>query len=105
MKKLARADKLFLSAILFGFILLGVTYSVVTPLFEAPDELYHYALIDYLAAHWALPIQPPAPGALVGRWAQEGSQPPLAYGLAALLVARIAPKDLAVIAQPNPYAA
>jgi hypothetical protein len=31
--------------ILAAFFALGVTYSVVTPLFEAPDELQHYARI------------------------------------------------------------
>ncbi|MBC8263389.1 MAG: glycosyltransferase family 39 protein, partial [Anaerolineales bacterium] len=35
--------------ILAAFFALGITYSVITPLFEAPDELQHYARIKRLA--------------------------------------------------------
>jgi hypothetical protein len=35
--------------ILTAFFVLGITYSVTTPLFEAPDELQHYARIKQLA--------------------------------------------------------
>jgi hypothetical protein len=105
MKKPAPRENLCLYAILLGFILLGTTYSIVTPIFEAPDELYHYALVDYVAAHWALPVQPHALGATSGPWAQEGSQPPLAYLSGALIAAVLQPSDFSVVYQPNPYAA
>ncbi|MCX6047543.1 MAG: glycosyltransferase family 39 protein, partial [Chloroflexi bacterium] len=105
MKIAALPDKRVLVGILFGFILLGVTYSIATPIFEAPDELYHYPFIEHLATEWTLPVQPPAPGATPGPWMQEGSQPPLAYLLGALLVAAIKPTDFSTVYQPNPYAA
>lgn len=96
---------IILNGILTGYALLAITYSVVTPLFEAPDELYHFQLVNYLATHWQLPVQPLTDPAKVGPWAQEGGQPPLAYFLAALIIAPIDRSDLAEISQPNPYAA
>ncbi len=105
MKMSALLDKRYLVAILFGFILLGVTYSVATPIFEAPDELYHYPLVAHIATDWTLPVQPPALGATRGPWMQEGSQPPLAYLLGALILAAAKPTDFSTIYQPNPYAA
>jgi hypothetical protein len=38
-----------IALILTAFFALGITYSTVTPLFEAPDELQHYARIKQLA--------------------------------------------------------
>jgi hypothetical protein len=38
-----------IALILIGFIILGTVYSVVTPLFEASDELWHYPFIQHLA--------------------------------------------------------
>lgn len=38
-----------IALILASFFALGITYSTVTPLFEAPDELQHYARIKQLA--------------------------------------------------------
>ncbi len=105
MKMPALPDKIWFYAILLGFILLGATYSITTPLFEAPDELYHYPLVEHIARHWTLPVQPPALTASRGPWLQEGSQPPLAYWLGALVVALVKPADFSVIYQPNPYAA
>ena len=40
---------LAIALILAAFFALGITYSVTTPLFEAPDELQHYARIKRLA--------------------------------------------------------
>lgn len=105
MKMLAQSKQVGLMAILLGFTLLAVTYSVVTPVFEAPDELYHFHFVNYLASTWRLPIQPVVEGAPVGPWAQEGSQPPLAYFLAALLIRPLDRSDLATVTHLNPYAA
>jgi len=38
-----------IALVLTAFFALGITYSVITPLFEAPDELQHYARIKRLA--------------------------------------------------------
>ncbi len=88
-------------ALVAVFLVLGTVYSVVTPLFEAPDEAYHYPFVEFLADGHGLPIQDPAAPAL---WHQEGSQPPLYYALAAL-VSRWAPADdLPQVLRRNPHA-
>jgi hypothetical protein len=45
-----------IAAILVAFVLLSTTYSVVTPIFEAPDELQHYFFVQHLADGEGLPI-------------------------------------------------
>jgi 4-amino-4-deoxy-L-arabinose transferase-like glycosyltransferase len=74
---------------------------VVTPLFEAPDEVWHYPFVWHLAGGGELPIQDPAHPQL---WGQEGSQPPLYYALAALLTAPFPAEDLPALLQRNPHA-
>jgi len=70
-----------IALILATFIVLGIIYSVVTPIFEASDELWHYPFVKHLADGNSLPVQ----DANVDQpWRQEGSQPPLYYALSAL---------------------
>ena len=89
-----------LVALVVVYLGLGLVYSVVTPLYEAPDESYHYAFVWHLARNRALPVQDAlAPGP----WAQEGGQPPLYYALAAL-VSGWAKGDPAELLRPNPHA-
>lgn len=89
--------------VLAAFVVLGAVYSFVTPVFEAPDEIQHFFYVINLAEGRGLPVQPPAgPG---GRWAQEGSQPPLYYALAALLVAPVDTADAETLVWENPHAA
>lgn len=83
------------------FLLLATTYSIVTPIFESPDELWHYPFVWHLARTGELPVQDPAQPQL---WQQEGSQPPLYYALAALLTAAIPADDLPSLIYPNPHA-
>ena len=70
-----------IALILAAFIALGITYSLVTPIFESPDEIYHYFFIKHLADGKGLPVQNPEDP---GLWEQEGSQPPLYYLMGAL---------------------
>jgi len=70
-----------IALILAAFIVLGITYSLVTPIFESPDEIYHYFVIKHLADGKGLPVQNPEAPCL---WEQEGSQPPLYYLMGAL---------------------
>jgi hypothetical protein len=84
-----------------AFFLLAGAYSVSTPLFEAPDELWHYPFVWHLARTGQLPVQDPAAPQL---WQQEGSQPPLYYALAALLTAIFPADDLPALLSPNPPA-
>lgn len=88
-----------LIALLFTF--LATVYSIVTPLFESPDELWHYPFVWHLAQTVELPVQDPANPQL---WQQEGSQPPLYYALAALFTAPISDDDLPDLIDRNPHA-
>lgn len=83
------------------FVLLATIYSIVTPIFESPDELWHYPFVWRLARTGELPVQDPFQPQL---WKQEGSQPPLYYALAALLTAPIPADDLPDLIYDNPHA-
>lgn len=84
-----------------AFTLLAVIYSIVIPIFESPDELWHYPFVWHLARTAELPVQDPAQPQL---WQQEGSQPPLYYALAALLTAAIPSDNLPDLIYHNPHA-
>ena len=99
--------KRWLYAILAIYVVLASIYSIVTPIFEASDELWHYPMVQYLATHGlALPPQTsgatPPSGATT--WRQEGSQPPLYYLAAAVITAPIDTSDLDLIRRQNPHA-
>ncbi|MCR4407466.1 MAG: glycosyltransferase family 39 protein [Anaerolineae bacterium] len=89
-----------LIVIIVLFLVLATTYSVVTPIFEASDELWHYPMVKYIADHWSLPVQDPQN---VGPWRQEGSQPPLYYIIGALATAWIDTSDMAEVRWLNPH--
>ena len=89
-------------AVIVGlFLVLGVAYSVVTPIFEASDELWHYPFIQHLANGGRLPVQHPDQ---LGPWRQEGSQPPLYYALGALITWPIDTSDMEQVRWINPHA-
>jgi len=88
-------------ALVAVFVVLGTVYNVCTPLFEAPDERFHYPFVRHLAEGGGLPVQDPANP---GPWHQEGGQPPLYYVLAALVTHWVPSDDFPQIAQPNPHA-
>ena len=83
------------------FVVLGTVYNVCTPLFEAPDELFHYPFVRHLAQGGGLPVQDPANP---GPWHQEGGQPPLYYVLAGLVTHWVPSDDFPEIVQLNPHA-
>jgi len=87
-------------AILVAFVLLSTTYSVVTPIFEAPDELQHYFFVQHLADGKGLPvITGPVPDIQA-----EVHQPPLYYALGALATFWIDTGPLADFVWRNPHA-
>ncbi|MBN1310814.1 MAG: phospholipid carrier-dependent glycosyltransferase [Anaerolineae bacterium] len=90
-----------LIALLIAFMLLAGMHSIVTPLFEASDELWHYPMVKTLADGNGLPIQEPANP---GPWRQEGSQPPLYYALGALTTFWIDTNDMDEVRRLNPHA-
>lgn len=91
---------LAITTLLGAYVLLGILYSVTTPLFEAPDEQWHYAFVQNLATGRGLPVQT-LPLQHLAR--QEGSQPPLYYALAAALTFRVDSSDYPAIVRENPH--
>jgi len=83
------------------YSVLGTVYSVVTPVFEAPDESLHFFVIKHILDHHSLPIQSEETR---GLWAQEGSQPPLYYLVGAALVSGIDLSDAEALLWHNPQA-
>lgn len=88
-------------AVLILYLLLASVYSIVTPVMEASDELWHYPMVKHIADRWSLPVQDPAN---VGLWRQEGSQPPLYYLVGAILTSWIDTSDLDQVRWLNPHA-
>lgn len=97
-----RAERFLLALILSLNLLLGFTYALVTPAFEASDELWHYPMVQHLAGGNPLPVQVFDP-ALAGPWNQEASQPPLYYYLGAALTFWIDQSDMAEVRRLNPH--
>ena len=87
--------------ILCAFVALGITYSIITPIFEAGDEIWHYPFVQHLATGHGLPIQDPNVKTL---WEQEGGQPPLYYAVSALATFWIDTRDLPERLWLNPHA-
>ncbi len=88
--------------ILVFYVLLAGAYSVVNPLFESPDEVWHYEYVRWLVEGEGLP-RPDDVGH--APWHQEGSQPPLYYLSAALLTKPISTANAGEIIRYNPHAA
>nr|MBA3871105.1 hypothetical protein [Anaerolineae bacterium] len=80
---MSRTHKRWLYVVLIGYVVLATIYSIVTPPFEASDELWHYPMVKYMADH-SLQL-PPQDSENQAAWRQEGSQPPLYYMIAAVL--------------------
>jgi 4-amino-4-deoxy-L-arabinose transferase-like glycosyltransferase len=102
MSRLSRLAARFLNikTILIAFLVLGITYSVVTPIFEASDELWHYPLVQWLSKGNPLPVQD---AQNVGPWKQEASQPPLYYWLMGVVTSWIDTSDMAQVRRENPH--
>jgi 4-amino-4-deoxy-L-arabinose transferase-like glycosyltransferase len=87
--------------VVLAFFGLAVVYNIKTPIFEAPDELWHYPYVWHIATTRQLPVLELDNPQL---WQQEGSQPPLYYVLAALFTATIPTSDLPSLIVPNLHA-
>lgn len=94
-------ENLFVSGILLIFVLFGVQYAFTVPIFEAPDEIHHYAFARHLSMGNSLPVQTVESD---GPWEHEGTQAPLYYFLLGRLIAGIDQSDFEGIAQVNPHA-
>jgi 4-amino-4-deoxy-L-arabinose transferase-like glycosyltransferase len=82
------------------FLAVGALYSLVTPIFEASDELSHYPVVKHIADGRGLIVQNREAETA---WKQEGSQPPLYYVIAALATAWIDTGDLEALLWENPH--
>jgi 4-amino-4-deoxy-L-arabinose transferase-like glycosyltransferase len=68
------------AAVLLGiFVILASTYSIVTPIWEAPDEPAHFSYAAYVRQNLAIPVQ------TVGG-IDVAHHPPLYYALAAIVM-------------------
>ncbi len=87
---LAPVTRYWLLVILVGFVALALIYSATVPLFEGPDEIWHYAFANHLANGGGLPVfdvhQP-------ATFLRNGAHPPLYYALIAALIAPIERDD------------
>lgn len=85
------------------YLALALLYSVTTPLFESPDEMWHIGMAVRLAWGEGLPVQRPDEETL---WRQEGSQPPLYYAILAAVTRtlHLPLDDFEAIYLPNPHA-
>lgn len=92
-----------LTIIAAAYLALGILYNVMSPIFEAPDEVWHFAHIQYIVQKNDLPVQGARQGEEAAR--QEASQPPLYYLLASVLVRPIDTADFAERGRLNPQAA
>jgi hypothetical protein len=91
-----------ITLILVAFAVLGVLYSVVNPLAEAPDEDWHYDYVKYVADGRGLPVLhfDPSKNIVHGT---VGHHPPLYYGLSALLTFWINTDDADSLLWDNPH--
>lgn len=97
------ATKRWLLLILAGYLTITFGYSITTPLFEAPDEHWHYFTAQYIADNGRLPTV--APGDTYDTWlSQEAAQPPLYYILGSLLIAPIDTSGAREQVWLNPFA-
>ena len=84
--------RLAISAVLLGFLFLGLYYNVSNPVWEAPDEPAHYAYVLHITSTHTLPIRQDTIG-------DQFHQPPLYYLLGSLAVGWL---DLADNFPPKP---
>ncbi|MBP7998619.1 MAG: hypothetical protein KA314_07010 [Chloroflexi bacterium] len=95
-----RRTRWVLGIILLAYLVVTIGYGIVNPLFEAPDENWHYFTVQYVAEMGRLPVVMAEYDEFMS---QEAAQPPLYYMLGALL---IAPIDTAAAREqvwPNPF--
>lgn len=78
-----RRRRLLLLLILTAYSLITLGYSVINPLFEAPDEHFHFFTVKSVVDNGRLPVVDEEYDELLG---PEAAQPPLYYVLGAALI-------------------
>ncbi len=90
-----------LALILLGYVAITLAYGALNPLFEAPDEHWHFFTAVSIADTGRLPRVADPPDTLLG---QEAAQPPLYYALGAALLAPFDTAGWREAIWENPYA-
>ena len=86
-----------LALVMVGYIILGLAYSVINPIFESPDESLNYANIRFLIEERRLPVlKPDEP--------TKAHHPPLYYVLGAMLTHWVPNENFdAITERVNPF--
>jgi len=87
--------------VLLAYLAITLAYGVVNPLFEAPDEHWHFFTAESIAQTGRLPRVEAPPDEWLG---QEAAQPPLYYLLGAALIAPIDTEGARAAVWLNPFA-
>ncbi len=90
-----------LCAILLSYMLLGGMYLTAPPVFEKPDEHWHFAYITYILDHHALP--PLDTDVAVNPAEQIAGHPPLYYALASTALKLTGLDNPRPEIAPNPF--
>ena len=101
-RRTGNASRVIVYAILAGYLVLGAAYVFAAPIFEKPDEVWHFAYIKSLVDGRGFPTPPVVMAD--DSPAQEVSQPPLYYVAAAAVVRLAAPdtSDWPALIRRNP---
>jgi 4-amino-4-deoxy-L-arabinose transferase-like glycosyltransferase len=92
-----RAARWSLALIVAGYLVLGVIYSLVNPIFESPDEALNYANIRFFVEERSLPVLEPDE-------VSKAHHPPLYYALGALVTFWVPSENFdAIVARENPF--
>jgi 4-amino-4-deoxy-L-arabinose transferase-like glycosyltransferase len=81
-----------------GFVLVALAFAFTSPIFEKNDEPRHFAFARHLAMGGDLPVQQ---AGVETAWRQSGSQPPLYYALASVIIRLFDTSDFTAQTQPN----
>ncbi len=87
--------------ILLFYVIFGIAYTTSTPVFEANDEIWHFGYVQYVRETGEIPVQVFDGTETV--YEQHGSQPPLYYGLMALLTSPFPIDDVGDYRTLNPH--
>jgi len=107
MKAAKVSNRTVLTLIVALYLIVGVTYSLATPVLEASDEFKHYPYVQYVQTHRALPVLDPTTCLETPSecpWLQDGGQPPTYYVLLAAATSWIDTSDLPDLRRVNWHA-
>ena len=101
------SDRSILALIVALYLIVGIIYTLATPVLEASDEFKHYPYVQYVQTHHDLPVLDP-PTCLETPsecpWLQDGGQPPTYYILLAAATSWIDTSDLYDLRRVNWHA-